>query len=135
MCRKCALLLAKDTAKCPFCSASARLKELKQVVLSYGECDPSLLLEQEMMTCPASDDTVVDPPGPATLERDPIISRGEQTLRLLGDIANSDPLDWRRPSSGGGHDRGLLFARAGRVINDIESRLEGSDGVKVSHKQ
>ena len=135
MCRKCALLLAKDAAKCPFCSAPARLKELKQVVLSYGECDPSLLLEQEITTCPASDDTVVDPPDSDTSERDPIIVRGEQTLRLLDDIANMDPLDWRRPSSGGGHDKGLVFARAGRVINDIESRLEGSDGVKVSHKQ
>ena len=41
---------------------------------------------------------------------------GERMLHLL------DIMGWRLPTSGGGHDRGLAFARTGKPAHEIGSR-------------
>lgn len=84
------------------------------------------------MTSLASDDTVFeDDVRWPMVDLNSIVVRGEHTLRLLDDVGNSDPLEWRLPSSGGGHDRGLVFVRTGRLINEIGASIEEGNGVKV----
>lgn len=67
---------------------------------------------------PSSDDLPAEDE-PVTAGRRSMVKRGEQTLRLLDDIANSDPRDWRFPSVGSGLDKGLVFAQTGRLICDV----------------
>lgn len=68
-----------------------------------------------------------------TASHKPLFKRGKRALRLLDDIANSDPQDWRLPSSDGGPNKGLVFAQTGRLLCDIgdASLNEDEDAVKV----
>ncbi|THH09538.1 hypothetical protein EW145_g1954 [Phellinidium pouzarii] len=131
ICKPCAQAVAKSTRpKCVLCSTPCGLDDLNQVVLSFGEYDPLTLalaahparasgFSSTRAAARTADADADDADATLALPAPAFAARSAQTLRLLDDLATSDPMQWARPRGGGVHDRGIAFVRAGRMVHDI----------------